>query len=103
MKKYGVVALVVLLGFAAVAASYAKDKDKETVGRMLTGKVLDRISLSAETGEIVAVFGPSGSGKTVLLRLIAGVEQPDAGSIFLGGRDVSLTDVHGHVVRDILV
>jgi hypothetical protein len=42
MKKYGVVALVVLLGFAAVAASYAKDKDKETVGRMLTGKVLDR-------------------------------------------------------------
>ena len=42
MKKYGVVALVVLLGFAAVGASYAKDKDKETVGRMLTGKVLDR-------------------------------------------------------------
>jgi hypothetical protein len=42
MKKYGVVALVVLLGFAAVATSYAKDKDKETVGRMLTGKVLDR-------------------------------------------------------------
>src|SRR6202140_2448473 len=42
MKKYGVVALVVLLGFAAVASSYAKDKDKETVGRMLTGKVLDR-------------------------------------------------------------
>jgi multiple sugar transport system ATP-binding protein len=54
-----------------------------------TGKVLDRISLSAETGEIVAVFGPSGSGKTLLLRLIAGVEQPDAGSIFLGGRDVT--------------
>ena len=54
-----------------------------------TGKVLDRISLSADNGEIVAVFGPSGSGKTVLLRLIAGVEQPDEGSIFLGGRDVT--------------
>ena len=54
-----------------------------------SGKVLDRISLSAENGEIVAVFGPSGSGKTVLLRLIAGVEQPDEGSILLGGRDVT--------------
>jgi hypothetical protein len=42
MRKYQVVALVVLLAFTAVAASYAKDKDKETVGRMLTGKVLDR-------------------------------------------------------------
>src|ERR1700761_4685766 len=54
-----------------------------------SGKVLDRISLIAENGEIVAVFGPSGSGKTVLLRLVAGVEQPDEGSILLGGRDVT--------------
>jgi len=54
-----------------------------------TGKVLDRISLSAEDGEIVAIFGPSGSGKTVLLRLVAGVEQPDEGRIWLGGRDVT--------------
>jgi multiple sugar transport system ATP-binding protein len=54
-----------------------------------TGKVLDRISLAADNGEIVAVFGSSGSGKTVLLRLIAGVEQPDEGSILLGGRDVT--------------
>ncbi len=54
-----------------------------------TGKVLDRISLSAEDGEIVAIFGPSGSGKTVLLRLVAGVEQPDTGRILLGGRDVT--------------
>jgi len=53
------------------------------------GKVLDRISLSVEEGEIVAVFGPSGSGKTLLLRLIAGVEQPDEGRILLGGRDVT--------------
>lgn len=42
MRKYQVVALVVLLGLAAVGIPYAKDKDKETVGRMLTGKVLDR-------------------------------------------------------------
>ena len=48
-----------------------------------TGKVLDRISLAAEDGEIVAVFGPSGSGKTLLLRIVAGVEQPDEGRILL--------------------
>jgi multiple sugar transport system ATP-binding protein len=54
-----------------------------------TGKVLDRISLAAEDGEIVAIFGPSGSGKTVLLRIVAGVEQPDEGRILLGGRDVT--------------
>ena len=54
-----------------------------------TGAVLNDISLSAETGEIVVVFGPSGAGKTVLLRLIAGVEEPDAGAILLQGHDVA--------------
>jgi multiple sugar transport system ATP-binding protein len=54
-------------------------------------KVLDSVSLAAEEGEIVCVFGPSGSGKTVLLRLIAGVEQADEGSIMLEGRDVTDT------------
>jgi hypothetical protein len=43
MRKYQVVALVALfLGFAVAASPYSKDKDKDTVGRMLTGKVLDR-------------------------------------------------------------
>ncbi|WP_158816284.1 ABC transporter ATP-binding protein [Methylocapsa sp. S129] len=54
-----------------------------------SGAVLSDISLTAETGEIVVVFGPSGAGKTVLLRLIAGVEEPDEGAIFLQGRDVA--------------
>ena len=53
-----------------------------------TGKVLDRISLAVEDGEIVVVFGPSGSGKSLLLRLVAGVEQPE-GRILPGGRDVT--------------
>ena len=51
--------------------------------------VLNDVSLSAETGEIVVVFGPSGAGKTVLLRLIAGVEDLDAGTITLLGKDVT--------------
>ena len=51
--------------------------------------VLDDVSVSAETGEIVVIFGPSGTGKTVLLRVIAGVEDLDAGSIVLQGKDLT--------------
>ena len=54
-----------------------------------TGKVLDGVSLSADKGEILVIFGPSGTGKTVLLRLVAGVEDPDTGAIRLEGRDVT--------------
>jgi hypothetical protein len=42
MRKCRVVVLVVLVCLTAVATSYAKDKEKETAGRLLTGKVLDR-------------------------------------------------------------
>lgn len=51
--------------------------------------VLDAVSLELERGEIVCIFGPSGAGKTVLLRLVAGVESPDVGSIVLAGKDVT--------------
>ena len=39
--------------------------------------MLEDVSLTVDEGEIVVLFGPSGAGKTVLLRLIAGVEEPD--------------------------
>lgn len=51
--------------------------------------VLDRASLEVAHGETVVVFGPSGCGKTVLLRLIAGINEPDAGRISMGDRDVT--------------
>lgn len=51
--------------------------------------VLDGASLSVERGETVVVFGPSGSGKTVLLRLIAGIHEPDAGRVHIDGREVT--------------
>lgn len=52
-------------------------------------RVLGGVSLAVETGEIVVIFGPSGTGKTVLLRLIAGMEDPDEGAIRLQGKDVT--------------
>jgi multiple sugar transport system ATP-binding protein len=48
----------------------------------------DGVSLTVEPGEIVAVFGPSGSGKTVLLRMIAGMFEPDQGDILVDGRSI---------------
>src|SRR3954464_4607901 len=53
---------------------------------------VDDVSLTVETGELLALLGPSGSGKTTLLRIIAGLEAPDDGSIAFHGEDT--TDVH---------
>jgi len=49
----------------------------------------DRISLDIEEGEFFALLGPSGCGKTTLLRLLAGLERPDAGRILIDGQDMS--------------
>src|SRR2546429_2494137 len=46
------------------------------------------LSLTVGDGEFVALLGPTGAGKTTTLRLIAGLEMPDRGSIRIGGRDV---------------
>ncbi len=47
------------------------------------------VSLSVDRSEIVTLLGPSGSGKTTILRLVAGFESPDAGSILLDGEDLT--------------
>ena len=51
-------------------------------------KVLDDVSFRVRAGEFVTLLGPSGCGKTTLLRIIAGLEQADHGSVLLGGRAV---------------
>ena len=55
------------------------DVEKEFEGQ----PVLRSISLEVSRGEIVALLGPSGCGKTTLLRIIAGLETPDAGNLLL--------------------
>jgi sulfate transport system ATP-binding protein len=48
---------------------------------------LNRVSLDADDGELVALLGPSGSGKTTLLRIIAGLDFPDDGNVYFDGID----------------
>lgn len=58
-------------------------------GGSATTEVLRGIGLAVDAGEALAIVGPSGCGKTSLLNLIGGLDQPDEGSIRLGGRDLA--------------
>nr|WP_298410151.1 ABC transporter ATP-binding protein [uncultured Halomonas sp.] len=55
---------------------------------------LDDVDLTIEAGEFFTLLGPSGCGKTTLLRMLAGLEEPDAGHVCIGGQDV--TDIPPH-------
>jgi len=56
--------------------------------------VLRDVSLHVDAGEIVCLLGPSGCGKTTLLRIIAGLETPDAGAVTFDGRDLANVPIH---------
>lgn len=63
---------------------------------------LDAVSLDIRAGEFTAVVGPSGSGKTTLLNITGGLDRPDAGTVLIGGENITamrpgkLTDFRLH-------
>ncbi|MEO8358878.1 MAG: ABC transporter ATP-binding protein [Vicinamibacteria bacterium] len=59
-----------------------------------TVRVLENVSLDVRSGEFVTLLGPSGCGKTTLLRLIAGLDEVDQGSISISGHDVTAVKAH---------
>ena len=51
--------------------------------------VLNNINLNINQGDFVALMGPSGSGKTTLLNLIAGIDKPTKGEVYINGTNIS--------------
>jgi len=80
---------------AASTASFAESgADLELVGitkRFPGFTAIESLDLSIPAGSFFALLGPSGCGKTTTLRLVAGLEEPTAGQILIGGRDVTDT------------
>jgi len=54
-------------------------------------RAVNHLDLEVKDGEFFTLLGPSGCGKTTTLRMIAGLETPSAGKVFIGGRDFTRT------------
>src|SRR5206468_12118236 len=53
-------------------------------------RAVDDVSVSFGRGQLTALLGPSGGGKSTLLRIIAGLEEPDSGRVYVDGQDMTL-------------
>jgi phospholipid/cholesterol/gamma-HCH transport system ATP-binding protein len=81
--------------------SAAVKTSRESVGVRVEGlrksfgdhEILKGINFEVEPGEIFVIMGPSGSGKSVLLKHLIGLEEPDAGSIFIDGKSIAMEGV----------
>jgi spermidine/putrescine transport system ATP-binding protein len=74
----------------------------ENVTKLYDGEaVIENMNLEIPSGKFFALLGPSGSGKSTILRLIAGFEQPDKGSIFLGATDITNVPVNQRKINTV--
>ena len=69
-----------------MAADVRVEQARKTYGDVVA---VDNVDLEVADAEFFTLLGPSGSGKTTTLRMIAGFEQPDTGTITLGGEDIT--------------
>ncbi len=65
-------------------------------------RAVDHLELTVEAGEIVGLLGPNGAGKTTTLRMIAGLVQPTAGTIVIGGHDLKREPVAARAVSSFI-
>jgi putative ABC transport system ATP-binding protein len=68
---------------------------KQVVTSEGTLRILDQINLSLEKGETLAIIGPSGSGKSTLLGILAGLDIPTSGTVYIDGKNITAMDEEG--------
>ena len=84
----------------AVAGGALADLEVRGIAKRFGSVVaIERVDLDVQRGEFVAVMGPSGCGKTTLLRIIAGLERADEGTLRLRGEDIGDVPVHKRSTR----
>jgi spermidine/putrescine transport system ATP-binding protein len=86
----------------AVSATAAASPDLEIrrIRKSFDGHLaLDDVTFNVERGEFLAIMGPSGCGKTTLLRIIAGLETADSGTLLARGKPVDQVPVHKRNIR----
>jgi len=95
---------------AAVADAPVQSRPREASSIELEGLhkrfgrdtvALDGVDLTIEAGEFFTLLGPSGCGKTTLLRILAGLEEPNGGRLKIGGKDVTDTPPHRRSVNTV--
>ena len=87
-------------GESAVAGGAVADLEVRGVAKRFGSVVaIERVDIDVQRGEFVAIMGPSGCGKTTLLRIIAGLERADAGTLLLRGDDIGDVPVHKRSTR----
>ena len=85
---------------SAVRGGTAADLEARGIAKRFGSVVaIERVDLDVQRGEFVAIMGPSGCGKTTLLRIIAGLERADAGTLLLRGTDIGDVPVHKRSTR----
>ncbi len=85
---------------SAVAGGAVADLEVRGIAKRFGSVVaIERVDIGVQRGEFVAIMGPSGCGKTTLLRIIAGLERADAGTLLLRGADISDVPVHKRSTR----
>ena len=71
----------------------------ENIGKRFGSfNAIDQVNLTIKTGSLVSLLGPSGSGKSTLLRLMAGLETPDTGRIWIAGQDATRQSVQARKI-----
>ena len=85
---------------SAVAEGAVADLEVRGIAKRFGSVVaIERVDIDVQRGEFVAIMGPSGCGKTTLLRIIAGLERADAGTLLLRGEDIGDVPVHKRSTR----